>query len=301
VSGANAPAPADAVVVLDDETVAYEGAPADDLEVRTAESDAELAGIWRRYHLTQERPALDGAARVAVAFSQDGFCNDDQVSELVITTAGELVPQFRSGHRYCDLVLQNPKPATIHVLSLPRSLLSSRPYVIRDGVRTSRTFAVKGSAPLRSSSEGLPARSPSPPLPGSHPRRARLFCSAPDERKVAADLLGAPHERAGVWVRDDAAWFPMQETDRLPDGFIEPPTVELACDADACVRPLVIGRCEAPECPTWGFLAITERTLKATGPWPTDPGAWNRLMRELTADPWVAGVLPVPPEYPRQP
>jgi hypothetical protein len=297
LSPANAPPTPESVVVLDEETVPRDGALPKE-EVSTAETVTELADLWQKYHLTRSRPAIDFGRRVVVSFIEDGFCNQGTMTGLVITTAGELVPQFRIRHDICDL-MGSPPHARVYVLSIPRGLLSAGGYVVRDGFSTSPSFSVKGTAPPRASFEPL-SLPPPPPLPGAHPRRARLLLHVPDELHVASDLLEAsPTERPAVWVRDDAAWFPMLRADMLPDGFYEPPQVELACDADACARVLVVGECKAPECPTGGYLAITERPVKSFGTWPTEPGPWENLMRELAADPWLAGTVPAGLDGPR--
>jgi len=269
--------------VLAEQTRGLERPPS----IAVAEDAAALADLWRAYELQGAPPSVDFAQDLALAFSEGGFCNDGHLEGFALTSAGEVVPRVFRTEQWCDLVSYGDCPAVrVYVAALGRAALPPGDYRFRGEDLSG--FVVRSPAPAAG-----PALSP-PPEPAApaprHPRRARVIHGGAEEE------LSLAWARSGVWIRSDAVWV----LEAPGSGWTAAEDAkQRVCDREACTRVLARTSCWAPECPATGTLLFAERPLGVREPWPTEPVAWERLARELAADPELAVMLGGQLSYPR--
>lgn len=256
-----------------------------------AEKEGELASLWDELGLKGAAPTVDFAQELVMAFSEGGFCNDGKLRAVVLTASGALVPEVHSSHMVCALLGYECNVSRVYVAALPRAYFEAGAYTFRHGREPERfELGPHRSMPVTARSE-LPL---SPP-PGTHE------APGPRHRRRARVTFEGGGEDPGVWVRSDAAWLPASSfRDRARHrsrAFAEEELFvpELVCDARACSRAVANAWCQAPECPAVGLLVFTERPVATLGPWPREPGAWERLMVELSRDPALQDELGAPP------
>lgn len=255
---------------------------------RVAEDQGDLDDIWDDAEFRAPPPKVDFRARVIVTFDHEQYCNSTWLTGLAVTSSGEVVPEIESTNEICEQMGGGEYELwRLYVMSLPRRLVPAGKYVVRLGGHSSNPFTLKGTAPRPAprTAEPLPVPSPGALPGGAHSRRARVV----SREKPAGEE--PPDEAAGVWVRDDAVWFPFRSS-------VEAVLAKdlLACDERACVPGFTRSSCEGPECPARGELLITERPLRARDPWPTSESDWNHLMEEMAEDPVLSEMLRQPVE-----
>lgn len=256
-------------------------------KVTVAENARELGALWSGYDLPGAAPQLDFERELAIAFTENGFCNDGALEGFGLTTAGELIPVVRNSGLVCPLVSYGDCPQVrVYVAALDRQAFPAGPYRLRGP--TPVPFVVHAGAPAGPIPPSTTVAAPPPADDGDagrHPRHARVV-----------DRAGATE--AGAWVRADAVWIPYRAVTRVA---VEPPAPALICDGAACVRVVARVGCWAPECPAEGLLLFGERPMGPRDPWPTDAASWERLMNELAQDPALSKALPQPARYPPPP